>query len=165
MPGDVSAHLTGNTYAADGSILLPKGTRLVGSYQNRVSLGKRRLAVAWDRLIVAGRSYDLAGLPSTSPDGATGLPGSVNHHTALVFGRAALLSVISAGAQLGQPRRSRTGATLTDREILAGSVSDELSQAAADLLNRAVDVEPTIHIPSGTRVTVFLPYDLELPLH
>lgn len=165
MPGDAVAQLRADVYAADGSLLLPKGTRLIGSYENRVSLGDHRLALAWDRIIVEGRSYDLPGLPSTSPDGAAGLPGEINNHTGLVFGRAALLSLIGAGAQLGQPRQSRLGAALGNREVIAGSVSQQLSQAATELLTKAIDVEPTINVPAGERLTVLLPYDLELSKH
>lgn len=162
LPGDAVAHLTADVYGSDGRLVLPRGARLIGSYKNRVALGENRLAVAWDRLLVDGRSYDLPGLPSTSPDGAAGLPGEVNHHTGLVFGRAALLSLIGAGAQLGQTRQSRLGATLSNGEVATGSVAQQLSQAATEYLNRAVNVAPTIFIPAGARLTVLLPYDLEL---
>jgi type IV secretion system protein VirB10 len=163
MPGDAVAHLTTDVYAQDGSLLLPRGTRLIGSYKNRVALGDHRLAIAWDRLLVEGRSYDLPGLPSTTPDGAAGVRGSVDNHTGLVFGRAALLSLIGAGAQLGQPRQSRLGADLSSREVVAGSVAQQLSAAATEFLNKAVNVAPTLSIPAGARVTVLLPYDLDLP--
>jgi type IV secretory pathway VirB10-like protein len=162
MPGDAVAHVTSDVHGRDGSVLLPRGSRLVGSYKNRVALGDNRVAIAWDRLEIDGRSYELPGLASTSPDGAAGLPGDVNNHTGLVFGRAALLSLIGAGAQLGQPSESRLGATLSNREQVSGSVSQQLSQAANEYLNRAVNVAPTLTIPAGARVTVLLPFDLEL---
>ena len=89
--------------------------------------------------------------------------GSVDNHTGLVFGRAALLSLIGAGAQLGQPRQSRLGADVSSREVVAGSVAQQLSSAATEFLNKAVNVAPTLSIPAGARVTVLLPYDLDLP--
>jgi type IV secretory pathway VirB10-like protein len=162
VPGDAVAHVVSDVYAQDGSLLLPRGTRLLGSYKNRVAIGDHRLAIAWDRIVIDNRSYDLPALPSTSADGASGVPAAVDNHTALVFGRAALLSLISAGAQLGQPRQSRLGASLSNREVVSGSVSQQLTQAATEFLNRAVDVAPTLSIPAGTRLTVLLPYDLEL---
>jgi type IV secretory pathway VirB10-like protein len=162
FPGDAVAHLTTDVYTPDGKLVLPRGTRLVGSYKNRVALGESRLAIAWDRLLVGGRSYEIPGLPSTSPDGAAGLPAEVNNHTGLVFGRAALLSLISAGSQLGQPRQSRLGPSLGTGEVATGSVSQQLSQAATEYLNRAVNVAPTLFLPAGARLTVLLPYDLEL---
>ena len=162
LPGDAVAQLTTDVFSPEGRLVLPRGARLVGSYKNRVALGENRLAVAWDRLLVSGRSYELPGLPSTSPDGAAGLPGEVDHHTGLVFGRAALLSLIGAGAQLGQVRQSRLGASLGAGEVAAGSVAQQLSQAAAEYLNRAVNVAPTLFVPAGARLTVLLPADLEL---
>jgi type IV secretory pathway VirB10-like protein len=163
VPGDAVAHLTADVYAADGSLVLPKGTRLIGSYQSRVSLGDHRLAVGWDRLVLpGGTSFKIPSLPATSADGAAGVPGNVNNHGLLVFGRAALLSLINAGSQLGQPRQARLGATYTNGEIVAGASTQQLSQVSADYLNRAVDASPTIFIPAGQSLTAILPYDLEL---
>jgi type IV secretion system protein VirB10 len=158
------ALLTADVYAVDGGLLLPRGTRLIGAYKNRVALGDSRLAIAWDRLQLEGRTYDLPGLPATSPDGAAGLPGEVNNHTGLVFGRAALVSLIGAAAQLGQPRQSRVSSTLGNQEVLAGSVSTQLTSAATEFLNRAINVTPTVFIPAGSRLTVLTPYDLELAI-
>jgi type IV secretion system protein VirB10 len=163
LPGDAVGHLTDDVYGLDGSLVLPKGTRFIGSYANRVALGDNRLALAWDRVqLPGGTSFKVPGLPSTSSDGAAGLPGSVNNHTALVFGRAALLSLIGAGAQLGQPRQSRLGATLSASEVTAGSASQQLSQAGTAYLNRAIDVTPTLTVPAGTELSVLVPYDLDL---
>jgi type IV secretory pathway VirB10-like protein len=163
IEGDAVAFVTTDVFGADGALLLPRGARLIGSYKNRVALGDSRLAIAWDRILLNGRTYEIPGLPSTSPDGAAGASGEVNNHTALVFGRAAALSLIGAGAQLGQPRQSRLGATLSNGEVVSGSASQQLSQAASEYLNRAINVTPTISIPAGSRVTVLVPYDLELP--
>ncbi len=163
VPGDAVAHLTADVYGDDGSLVLPKGTRLIGSYQSRVSLGDHRLAVGWDRLVLpGGTSFKIPSLPATSADGAAGVPGNVNNHGFLLFGRAALLSLINAGSQLGQPRQGRLGATYSNGEIVAGASTQQLSQVSADYLNRAVDVSPTIFIPAGQSLTAILPYDLEL---
>lgn len=163
LPGDAVAHLLDDVYGSDGSLVLPKGTRLIGSYANRVPLGDNRLELAWDRVqLPNGPSFKVPGLPSTSSDGATGIPGAVNNHTGLVFGRAALLSLISAGTQLGQPRQSRLGATLSSGELVAGSASQQFSQAGTAYLNRAIDVAPTLTVPAGTELTVLVPYDLDL---
>jgi type IV secretion system protein VirB10 len=109
-----------------------------------------------------GRTYQFPGLPGTDLNGAAGVRGDVNNHTALVFGRATLLSLIGAGAKLSQPTRSRTSLTLTDRELLTSSVADQLNAAAAEYLNRAVNIAPTISVPAGTSFKVLLPYNLTL---
>ncbi len=133
-----------------GRILIPRGARLVGSYENTLSLGNRRIAIAWDRLIVRGHTYQFPGLPGADLNGAAGVRGDVNNHTVLVFGRATLLSLIGAGAKLSQPTRSRTAITLSDREVFASSVADQLNAAAVEYLNRAVNIAPTITVPAGT---------------
>lgn len=145
-----------------GRILIPRGSRLVGSYGNALSLGDRRIAIAWDRLIVRGHTYQFPGLPGVDLSGAAGVRGDVNNHTALVFGRATLLSLIGAGAKLSQPTRSRASLTLTDREVLTSSVADQLNAAAVEYLNRAVNIAPTITVPAGTAFKVLLPYNLTL---
>ncbi len=163
VPGDAVAHLVNDVHAADGSVLLPKGTKLIGSYTSLVSLGNNRLQLGWDRIqLPNGVSLKVPAVPSATPDGAAGVHGDVNNHSGLVFGRAALLSVISAGAQLSQPRQSRLGASLGAGEVAIGAGSQQFSQAGTALLQRAIDVTPTITIPVGTALSALLPYDLDL---
>ncbi len=108
LPGEIVGQVSRNVYDSRSQrlLLIPKGAKLVGTYDNQVAAGQGRLLVAWTRLLLPdGRSMSLPGLPLKDKAGQTGAADRVDHHYSRVFGRAVLLSTISAGAQLSQPRQ------------------------------------------------------------
>jgi type IV secretory pathway VirB10-like protein len=143
-------------------VVIPRGSRLLGSYDSQVALGERRLLVAWGRVIFPdGSGLSFPGLPAATKSGEAGLAGSVNNHLARVFGGAILLSIVSAGAQLSQPQESATfGSAASTRQVAAAAVGQELSSVAIEMLRRQMAVPPTIRIPSGTSFYVFLRGDV-----
>ncbi|EQD57113.1 conjugal transfer protein (TrbI), partial [mine drainage metagenome] len=63
LPGEVTAQLTGNLYDSvhERFLLIPQGSRLVGKYDSKVSVGQTRVLMAWERIIFPdGRSIDLS---------------------------------------------------------------------------------------------------------
>ncbi|MBX6330908.1 MAG: TrbI/VirB10 family protein [Gemmatimonadaceae bacterium] len=168
LPGDVLAQIARDVWDSEGEqhILIPKGSKLLGSYANRVTVGQDRLLVSWHRLIFPdGRSITLPALETKDVAGAAGVHDQVDRHTAAVFGTTALLSLISAGVQLSQPRGTYTpfGYAPSTGEIAAGAVGQQLAQAATEMLRRNLDVAPTIRIRPGTAFGVFLRTDLTFP--
>lgn len=166
LPGEVVAQVSRNVYDSQTqqTLLIPKGSRLIGTYDNQVALDQSRLLVAWTRLVFPdGRSVNLPGLNTKDVRGANGLTGDVNRHLSRAFGRALMLSVVGAGFQLSQPRpRAGYNAYPTPGEIAAGAVGTELSRVATELLRRDLNVRPTIRIRGGTPFNVFLNGDLVL---
>jgi hypothetical protein len=156
QPGAVVAQVLRDVTNPSGQVVLPAGTQLFGTYASETQLGVKRLAVRWHSASFAARTWTLPGLPSSAPDGSAGLPAQVNNRSALVFGRAVLLSLIGAGAQLGNPRRVRSDFLLSDREVLAGAASEQLSAVAAEHLQRTLDVSPRLEVPPGTRFQIQL---------
>jgi type IV secretion system protein VirB10 len=92
--------------------------------------------------------------------GQTGATGEVDTHWRRVFGNALLLSAISAGVQLSQPRQASVLAPPATGQVAAGALGQELSGVASELLRRGMDVPPTISIPQGQSFNVFLKGDL-----
>jgi type IV secretory pathway VirB10-like protein len=166
LPGDLVAQVSRDVYDSrtERRVLIPKGSRLLGRYQNQVATGERRLLVAWDRLLFPdGSSLRFPGLPGTSLSGEAGLPGSVDNHLPTVFGSALLLSLLSAGVQLSQPQESASfGQAASTRQVGAAALGQELSTVATELLRRRLAIAPTLRIPSGTEFQVFVRADLAL---
>jgi type IV secretion system protein VirB10 len=167
LPGDLVAQVSRDVYDSrtERRVLIPKGSRLLGRYQNQVAAGQHRLLVAWDRLLFPdGSSLRFPGLPGTSGSGEAGLPGAVDNHLPTVFGSALLLSLLSAGVQLSQPQESATfGQAASTRQVGAAALGQELSTVATELLRRRLAIAPTLRIPSGTEFQVFVRADLALP--
>jgi type IV secretion system protein VirB10 len=102
----------------------------------------------------------LPGLALKDKAGRAGAADKVDHHYSRVFGRAVLLSAISAGAQLSQPRQGSILAAPSAGQVAAGALGQELSNVALEVIRRGMDVGPTITIRQGHPFLVFLNGDL-----
>ncbi len=163
LPGEIVGQVSRNVYDSRSQqlLLVPKGSKLIGTYDNQVAAGQGRLLIAWTRLILPdGRSMVLPGLPLKDRQGQTGASDKVDHHHNRVFGRAILLSAISAGAQLSQPRQTGILAVPSAGQVAAGALGQELSNVAIETIRRGMDVAPTITIRQGQPFLVFLNGDL-----
>lgn len=164
LPGDVLGQVSRDVFDSktERVLLVPKGSRLVGTYDNRVVAGENRLLVAWTRLIFPdGRSLKLPGLALTDRTGQSGIQGNVDTHWGRVFGKALLLSAIGAGAELSQPPATAFAAPSAG-QVAAGAVGQELSSVALELIRRGMDAPPTITVLQGEAFNVFLNGDLVL---
>ncbi len=166
LPGQITAMVRRNVYdsTTGRDLLLPQGARLVGSYDNRVAWGQKRVLFAWHRLIFPdGRSLDLEGMPGADLAGRAGVRDKVNNHFVRTFGSALLLSAISAGGQLSQPRQTRDGDGPSASQVAAAALGQELGRVATDVTRRNLRVPPTLEIRPGTLFHVEVSAGLVLP--
>lgn len=165
LPGDVLAQIAHDVYDSrdQQALLIPKGARLIGTYDSDVSSNQRRLFVAWTRVIFPdGRSLALPGLETKDRSGAGGVADRVEQHRKRTFGTAALLSLVGAGAQLAQPNGGYgpMGVYPSAGQVAAGAAGQQLAQVATEMLRKQMDVQPTIRIRQGMPFQVFLRTDL-----
>lgn len=163
LPGDIIGQVSRNVYDSRTQrvLLIPKGSRLIGTYDNQIASGQNRLLVAWTRLILPdGQSMRLPGLALKDATGLTGAKGDVDNHWRRVFGNALLLSAIGAGVQLSQPQQASVLAPPSAGQVAAGALGQELSNVALEIIRRGMDAPPTITIRQGQAFNVFLNGDL-----
>jgi type IV secretory pathway VirB10-like protein len=163
LPGDIVGQVSRDVYDSRSQriLLIPRGSRLIGTYDNQIAAGQGRLLVAWTRLILPdGRSMQLPGLPLADREGNSGAKGSVDNHWRRVFGNALLLSALSAGLQLSQPSQATVLATPSAGQVAAGAVGQELSTVAMEIIKRGMSAAPTITIPAGQAFNVMLNGDI-----
>jgi type IV secretory pathway VirB10-like protein len=146
--GPVHCLVTTSVYSTDRQhLLIPAGTHALGEASAVNSVGQARLAVAFHRLLLAnGRRIDLEGFRGLSQVGETGLRDQVDGHYAQLFGAAAAIGVI---AGLSQARNS----------VVLNTSGSETSR----VLDRFLNVLPTVTIREGHRITIYLAKDLEVP--
>ena len=160
LPGQITAQVTENVYDSPTGryLLVPQGSRLIGSYDSQVAFGQSRVLLAWTRLILpGGRSIVLEKNPGADAEGFAGLEDGVDHHWKQLFGAALLSTVLGVGAQ--------AGAAESDSQIL-----DALRQGAANSMNQVgqqvvakdLDIQPTLTIRPGFPVRVIVTRDLVL---
>jgi type IV secretion system protein VirB10 len=112
--------------------------------------------------LLDGTLLDLPGLTASDTGGAAGLPAQVQNHVLRIFGDAVLLSLLSAGAQLSQPRSTSLLTTPSAGSVTSAAVGQELSDVGLQLLRRDLGIQPTLRLPAGTAFTVFVNADLPL---
>ena len=163
LPGAVVGQVTRDVYDSRSQrhVLVPKGSRLVGEYDDQIAYGQNRALVAWTRIVFPdGRSVALPGLDAKDLRGYSGLRGRVDRHFAQTFGSAVLLATVGAGAQLALPDGGGRDLAQSPQEVIAGQIALELSRVASKVVERGLDVQPTLRIAPGHRFTVFLARDL-----
>jgi type IV secretory pathway VirB10-like protein len=162
--GPIICMLTNNIYSHDGQrLLIPAGTKALGETKRVEGFGQTRLAVAFHRLIMPdGYSVDLDQFQGLNQIGETGLKDQVNHHYFQIFGASIAVGAIAGLAEAGT-NTSAVGAPLTTADAYRQGVAASLSQSSIHILDRFLNLLPTITIREGHRVKVYLMQDLLVP--
>jgi type IV secretion system protein VirB10 len=150
LPGFVRAVVSRDVTGFDGStILIPRGSRLVGQYRSEVALGQSRAFVVWTRLLRPdGVSIQLAS-PGTDPLGRAGLDGKVDRHFWQRFGPGLLTTAITAALQGGN--RTNQLVIGTAQTVPAATLGGAGGEA----------IKPTVTVRQGTAIQVFVARDLD----
>lgn len=156
LPGAIRAVLTEDVVSYDGSTtLLPRGTRLIGSYSANVKIAQRRALIAWSRAVTpAGTSVALGGIGADAL-GRSGQTGHVDTHFWERFGSAALISIFALGPQFAID--NETDEDVADAIDAMGGDLESTSRSALDAYLR---IPPTINVDQGDRLTIFVNRDL-----
>lgn len=165
LPGTIIAKVRQNVYdtASGNYLLVPQGTTLIGTYDSQVAFGQSRVLIAWSRLIFPnGTSFDLLGMPGTDLAGRSGLHDQVDNHYMRIFGSSMMLSIFGAAGQLSQPQ-TNNGQQLSTQQILYGAIGQQMSQTAAQMMEKNLNIQPTLNIRQGAKFNVLLTRDLVLP--
>lgn len=170
VPGTIIAQVAQDVYdnATGSDLLIPQGARLIGSYSSNVQYGQSRLFVAWQRIVFPdGRALDIGAEPGTDSAGYAGFKDRVDSHWAQIFGSAVLMSAISAGISYSQDRYQQGNgnyyAPPSFSDELSQAVGQQFGQAAAKLLEKNLDIAPTLKIRPGYRFSILLIKDFVFP--
>ncbi|MBM9595056.1 TrbI/VirB10 family protein [Roseitranquillus sediminis] len=156
LPGVIRAVISDDVWSYDGStVLLPRGTRLLGSYNSDVSVVQGRVQLAWSRAVTPdGVSVEIGGYGADTL-GRSGQEGFVDGRFRQRFGSAALISLIGTAPEVVVP--SETGATGQD---VAEDLGGDLETSAQGVMGDYLSAPPVIYVEQGTAITVFVNRDL-----
>ena len=160
LPGQITAQVTENVYdSPTGKILLvPQGTRVIGQYDSGVGFGQRRVLLVWNRMIFPnGRSIVLERQPGVDSEGYAGLEDGVDYHWGELFKAAALSTLLSVGAEAGT-----SGQESDIIRALRNGASDSINQTGQQIVQRQLNIAPTLTIRPGFPVRVIVTRDLVL---
>ncbi len=160
LPGQITAQVTENVHdSPTGRILLiPQGTRIIGQYDNCVGFGQRRVLLVWNRLIFPnGRSIVLERQTGADAEGYAGLEDGIDYHWGELFKAAVLSTIPSVGASAGT-----SGSDSDLVSALREGASDSISQTGRQLVQRQLNIAPTLTIRPGFPVRIIVTRDLVL---
>ena len=158
--GPILIMLTTDYYSHDHQqLLLPQGTRLIGTVQSVTSGQARKLFVVFHRAICPdGFSLDLDKYIGLDPLGTTGLASKVDHGYFTSFAAAAAIGGLGGLAQIGNG-----GSSLTSSAEIRNGISAQSSQEAEQILNHFLNRLPVITLKEGSRARVYIGRDLQIP--
>ena len=159
--GPVNCLVSVPVYAAD-HLVIPAGARVLGEARAVNTFGQSRLAVVFHRVILPnGGRIDLDHFHGLNQVGDLGLRDQVNRHYAQIFGVSLALGAIAGFAQ-GQ---SAVGLDATSVDTYRQGAAASVSQSSARVLDRFLNLLPTVTIREGHRIKVYLSQDLQLPMY
>ena len=164
LPGQVMAHVSKNVYSSqDGKyLLIPQGSRLFGEYSSDISYGQNRVQVVWNTLIRPdGLEVNLGSMNGIDSYGASGYAGWKTEHPfeyLKAFGLIAMYSVLDTKAMnlIDTQNNAYAQNALSD-------VYSESKKLNNKIVDRALDIQPTIRIKSGTEVNLITNVTIDLP--
>lgn len=164
LPGEITAVVTKNVYSSqDGKyLLIPQNSVLIGSYNSEISYSQSRVQVGWYTLIRPdGYRINLGNMNGTDAQGRAGVRGFINDHPMAYLKAIGLMTVFN----IINSEFQNTIDT-TDNEYaqnLAANSQSVIVQMGEKLVDRAMNVQPTIKIKEGTTIKVFVNSTLTLP--
>jgi type IV secretory pathway VirB10-like protein len=158
--GPIILSLTTDLYSHDHQqLLLPQGTRLLGTVQSVGSEQQRKMFVTFHRAICPdGFSLEFAKFIGLDQIGTTGLATKVNHGYLEAFAAAAAVGGLGGLAQIGN-----NGSVLTPSTEIRNGISQESAMEGEQVLDHFLNRLPIITLKEGSRARVYIGTDLLIP--
>jgi type IV secretory pathway VirB10-like protein len=159
--GPVECLLTTDVYSHDRQhLLIPAGTKAIGETRKVENSGQTRLAIVFHRLLMPdGYSVNLDQFKGLDQIGDTGLRDQVNNHYLRIFGVSLAIGALGALAEAG----TNSGLVTSSSDLMRQGFAQSTAQSSAQILDKFLNILPTVTIREGHRVKVYLSGDLALP--
>ena len=153
FPGPVLAMVSAPLYSADRQrVLIPRGSRVVGTARAVQNRDQNRLAVGFHRLLLPDGSWIDLEFTGLNQVGESGLRDQVNRHYLSTFAAAGAVGALSGLTLAGaSPYGLRAG------------VGQGLGGSATSMLDRYLNRLPEITIRAGHRLRIWFTADVLVP--
>ncbi|RWO24825.1 MAG: TrbI/VirB10 family protein [Mesorhizobium sp.] len=160
LPGQITAQVTEAVYDSPTGkfLLIPQGAKLIGQYDSSVAFGQSRILLVWTRLIMPdGTSIVLERQPGADTGGYAGLEDEVDNHWGMLFKAAVLSTLLSVGAEAGTSQKENNLV-----QAIRSGASNSISQTGQQIIQRQLNIQPTLTVRPGFPVRVMVTRDLVL---
>lgn len=158
--GPVLVMLTTDYYSHDHQhLLMPQGTRLIGTVQSVGNAQQRKMFVTFHRAICPdGFSIDFDKYIGLDQIGTTGLATKVHHGYFQAFAAAAMIGGLGGLAQIGN-----NGSILNPSTEIRNGISQQSAAEGEQVLNHFLDRLPVITLKEGSRARIYVGRDILVP--
>ena len=182
LPGTITAVVSQDVYDSISGkyLLIPRGSKLIGSYNSSISFGQNQVQAKFTRLIRPdGSSIILPNQSGVDSMGTSGFEDDVNNHWGRIIGSAVLAALFNLPAlvatnELNNNNNSATysNGTITTNTNSAGNVlaasslqsmGQGASQVGNQLATQSLNIQPEIIINAGYQFSVMVTKDIVLP--
>nr|AAM00413.1 VirB10 [Ehrlichia chaffeensis] len=190
LQGALRGIVARDVYAeASNTVMIPKGSRLIGSYSFDASPGKTRVQISWNRVILP-HGIDIT-LDSNGTDelGRQGASGVVDTKIGNILTSTILLAGVSIATSYATSKipeinnypilesdskekkdkekddtgdKSKSTKTTLPVKILSQAV-DDFSNSIKDIIKKYSNNNPTVYVDQGTLLKVFVNKDIVFP--
>lgn len=186
--GMARAIISRDVYGESGrEILVPKGSRVIGEYaKEKIKDGQTRISVNWTRLIRPDGIDIMLDSGGTDTLGRGGIEGSLDTKFWTRLSSAFLVSFVvpvianemskafpnSLGTNSGSGGQNATttttttgaaGSSTTTQTSQFQEATKDFQDIAKDVIKKTFSAEPTIRVPQGERINIFVARDLIFP--
>ena len=165
LPGNILARVTENVFDSrtGRNLLIPQGTILFARYSSDVSYAQSRVQIAWDTLIRPdGFQLSLGGMDGVDRRGMAGQEAVYSENWFEYLKAAGIIAMFSVANARMAEEASRHAS-----EAVGGSIAQAnaefVGQAGSAAVARAMNIQPTLTVESGTAVNVLLSRNISLP--
>jgi type IV secretion system protein VirB10 len=160
LAGPILVMLTTDYYSHDHQqLLMPQGTRLIGSVQSVGNAQQRKMFVTFHRAVCPdGFSLDFDKYLGLDQIGTTGLATKVDHGYLLAFGAAAAIGGLGGLAQIGN-----NGSVFTPSTEIRNGISEQSAAEGEQVLNHFLNRLPIITLKEGSRARIYIGRDILIP--
>jgi len=160
LSGPILVMLTTDYYSHDHQqLLMPQGTRLIGTVQSVGNAQQRKMFVTFHRAVCPdGFSLDFDKYLGLDQIGTTGLATKVDHGYLMAFGAAAAIGGLGGLAQIGN-----SGTVLDPSSQIRSGISEQSAAEGEQVLNHFLNRLPIITLKEGSRARVYIGRDILIP--
>lgn len=166
IAGQIIGQVSQNVYdtATGKHVLIPQGTRIIGTYNSGVSYGQERVMIAWQRLVFPdNKELDLGAMPGADISGYSGFADEVNNHWWKVLSSAFLMSGFVAGVSYVTNDKNKNSNSNTNTNLsteMKYALASQFGNVITRVIEKNLNIAPTITIRPGYRFNIMVTKDL-----
>ena len=159
VPGQVTAQVSADVYDSltRSNLLIPAGSRLLGTYKSGGNATNGRVNVVFSTLILPnGNAFDIGtSMVAVDGGGYSGIVGKVHRHTSRVIGAGMISSAIAALGSLASGNTSARD-TYTGGQIAMQGALANLISTTSNMMSQGANVQPNITVEPGHTFQVYV---------